>query len=64
MKNEKTETIDENRFVRGKAPAVPVGIRQQEPQCKTCKNIFDFPKCCTENISDCFKIIGNCGNYV
>lgn len=64
IRNERIEAIDDNRFVGGKALAVPMSIWQQEPLCKTCRNIFDFPKCCTENISECFKIIGNCGNYV
>lgn len=63
MKNEKIETIDNDRFVGGKAPAVPMSIRQQEPQCKTCRNTLDFPKCCTENLSDCVKVITNCVNY-
>lgn len=34
-----------------------------EPQCKTCRNIFDFPECCTENLSDCFKVAKDCKNY-
>ena len=38
-------------------------ILSQEPLCKTCKNKFYFPKCCTENLTDCFKIITNCKNY-
>lgn len=34
-----------------------------KPLCQTCANIFDFPKCCTENLTDCVKIITHCGNY-
>ena len=37
--------------------------RRMEPQCKTCRNIFDFPECCTENLSDCFKVVKDCRNY-
>ena len=33
------------------------------PLCKTCTNIFDFPRCCTENLEDSVKFITHCGNY-
>jgi len=37
----------------------------QESLCKTCNNIFDFPKCCEENLEDSLKVkpIINCRNY-
>ena len=68
MKNEKIEVVNDDRFNGGKALAIPTetAIRTgllQEPQCKTCRNIFEFPKCCTENLSDCVKVITNCANY-
>lgn len=31
--------------------------------CQTCINIFYFPECCTENLTDCVRIITNCKNY-
>lgn len=31
--------------------------------CQTCINIFHFPECRTENLTDCVKMITNCGNY-
>ncbi len=34
-----------------------------KPLCQTCVNIFHFPECCTENLTDCVKIITNCANY-
>lgn len=43
---------------------MPQGMQNAfEPQCKTCRNIFDFPKCCTENLYDCIKIVSKCRNY-
>ena len=33
------------------------------PLCEMCTNIFDFPRCCTENLEDSVKIITHCGNY-
>lgn len=33
------------------------------PLCQTCTNIFDYPKCCTENLTDCVKVLTHCGNY-
>lgn len=63
MKNEKIEVVNDDRFNGGKALAVPIGIWQQEPLCKTCRNALDFPKCCTENLSNCVKVIINCVNY-
>lgn len=34
-----------------------------KPLCQTCTNIFDFPKCCTESLSDSVKIVTCCENY-
>lgn len=34
-----------------------------KPLCQTCINIFNFPECCTENLTDCVRLITNCGNY-
>lgn len=34
-----------------------------KPLCQTCINIFHFPECCTENLTDCVKLITNCANY-
>ncbi len=34
-----------------------------KPLCQMCINIFHFPECCTENLTDCAKLITNCGNY-
>lgn len=34
-----------------------------KPLCQTCVNIFHFPECCTENLTDCVKLVTNCGNY-
>lgn len=34
-----------------------------KPLCQTCINIFHFPKCCTENLTDCVSLITNCRNY-
>lgn len=34
-----------------------------KPLCQTCINIFHFPECCTENLTDCVRLITNCGNY-
>lgn len=31
--------------------------------CQTCINIFRFPKCCTENLTDCARLITDCVNY-
>lgn len=31
--------------------------------CKTCVNIFDFPRCCTENLGDGVKVITHCKNH-
>ncbi len=33
------------------------------PLCQTCINIFYFPECCTENLTDCVRLITNCRNY-
>ncbi len=33
------------------------------PLCQTCTNIFDFPKCCTENLEGSVKFITHCRNY-
>lgn len=33
------------------------------PLCQTCINIFHFPECCAENLTDCVRIITNCANY-
>lgn len=33
------------------------------PLCQTCVNIFHFSECCTENLTDCVRLITNCGNY-
>lgn len=33
------------------------------PLCKTCRNVLDFPKCCTESLEDSIKIISHCRNY-
>lgn len=35
----------------------------QESLCKTCNNIFDFPKCCEENLEESLKVTTNCRNY-
>ncbi len=37
--------------------------KRMEPQCKTCRNVFDFPECYTENLSDRFKVVKDCRNY-
>lgn len=34
-----------------------------KPLCQTCINIFHFPECCAENLTDCVKLITNCRNY-
>lgn len=34
-----------------------------KPLCQTCINRFHFPECCTENLTDCVRLITNCGNY-
>lgn len=34
-----------------------------KPLCQTCINIFHFPECCTENLTDCVKLVTNCANY-
>lgn len=34
-----------------------------KPLCQTCINIFHFPECCTENLTDCVRLITNCANY-
>lgn len=34
-----------------------------KPLCQTCINRFHFPECCTENLTDCVRLIMNCGNY-
>ncbi len=34
-----------------------------KPLCQTCINIFHFPKFCTENLTDCVRLITNCRNY-
>lgn len=34
-----------------------------KPLCQTCINIFHFPECCTENLTDCVRLITNCRNY-
>lgn len=34
-----------------------------KPLCQTCINIFHFPECCTENLTDCVRMITNCRNY-
>lgn len=34
-----------------------------KPLCQTCINIFHFPECCTENLTDCARLITNCANY-
>lgn len=34
-----------------------------KPLCQTCINIFHFPECCTENLTDCVRLITSCGNY-
>ncbi len=34
-----------------------------ESLCKTCSNIFDFPKCCEENLNDSLKVVSSCSNY-
>lgn len=31
--------------------------------CQMCTNIFDFPKCCTENLGDSVRIVNCCANY-
>ena len=31
--------------------------------CQTCINRFHFPECCTENLTDCVRLIMNCRNY-
>lgn len=33
------------------------------PLCQMCINRFHFPECCTENLTDCVRLITNCGNY-
>ncbi len=34
-----------------------------KPLCQTCINIFHFPECCTENLTDFVRLITNCVNY-
>lgn len=34
-----------------------------KPLCRTCINIFHFPQCCTGDLTDCVRLIVNCGNY-
>lgn len=34
-----------------------------KPLCQTCINIFHFSECCTENLTDCVRLITNCRNY-
>ena len=34
-----------------------------KPLCQIYINIFHFPECCTENLTDCVRLITNCGNY-
>lgn len=34
-----------------------------KPLCQTCINRFHFPECCTENSTDCVRLITNCRNY-
>ena len=34
-----------------------------KPLCQTCINVFYFPECCTENLTDYVRLITNCGNY-
>ena len=34
-----------------------------KPLCQTCVNIFHFPECCTENLTDCVRLITHCANY-
>lgn len=34
-----------------------------KPLCQTCINRFHFPECCTENLTDCVRLVANCGNY-
>jgi len=34
-----------------------------KPLCQTYINIFHFPECCAENLTDCVRLITNCGNY-
>lgn len=31
--------------------------------CQTCINRFHFPECCTEDLTDCVKLIAHCANY-
>lgn len=34
-----------------------------KPLCQTCINRFHFPECCTENLTDCVRLVTNCRNY-
>lgn len=34
-----------------------------KPLCQTCINGFHFPECCTEDLTDCVRLITNCANY-
>lgn len=34
-----------------------------KPLCQTCINRFHFPECYTENLTDCVRLVTNCGNY-
>lgn len=34
-----------------------------KPLCQTCINVFHFPECCAENLTDCVRLITNCRNY-
>ena len=34
-----------------------------KPLCQTCINIFHFPECCTENLTDGARLITSCSNY-
>lgn len=34
-----------------------------KPLCQTCINIFHFPECCTEDLTDCIRLVTNCANY-
>lgn len=35
----------------------------ERTSCETCINIFYFPECCTENLTDSVKWIPRCENY-
>lgn len=35
----------------------------ERTSCETCINIFHFPECCTENLTDSLIWIPRCGNY-